>query len=138
MREFIAARRTTTAVATAFAALALAACGGGGGDGEDDDKAVRALFESHRAAHVEGDVETYCNNFSDAELKRTDIPRERCLELEPDSIKEDGAEGAKITKVKIDGNKATITYTLGGESEPETGTVVKEDGKWKVSDLTFF
>lgn len=135
MRGVPAARRSVAVLAATLSALALGACGGGG---EDDEKSVRALFDKHRSAVVSGDVEAYCTNFSKAELKRTSITIDECRRLKPDNVKHEGADGAKIESIKIKGDKATIAYVLGGSGDKETGTVVKEDGKWKVSDLTFF
>jgi hypothetical protein len=124
------------AVPVVMLALSIGTTGCGGG-GESDEDAVREAFETHAEALAAGDVEAYCESFSDAELERTGISPENCLDLDPDSLQDESAGEATITSVSIEGDEATVEYELADGSK-ETGTIVQEDGDWKVSDLTFF
>ncbi len=128
-------RRSFCAGVAIALALAVGACGGG--DEESDEDAVREAFETRAEAVASGDVEAYCEGFSDAELDRTGISLDDCLGLEADSLEDETAADATITSISIEGDEATIEYELADGSK-ETGTIVEEDGDWKVSDLTFF
>ncbi len=130
------------ALAAVVAALGLVACGGGSSGDEDEvKKTVNGIYDALGAK----DADKVCASLSERGKRevtsgspRRGKKRMTCeqvfsfgLSFAGDALKDAG--DAKVTKVEVDGSKATATVNF----RKQSGKVglVKEDGKWKVSDL---
>ena len=118
-------------------ALALAACGGGADDEDEVTSTVNGVYD----ALAEKDAKKVCDSLSKAgqrEITKTAAKGQSCeevfkvgLSFAGDALKD--AKRAEVTKVKVDGDRATASVKY----KKETGRVelVKEDGSWKLNDL---
>jgi hypothetical protein len=119
-----------------WASAALAACllaGCGGSDQSDVKSVVNQLY----AGFAERDAGKVCGSFTKS-LQR-EVARgggcERVIGLALGFTGRDAedAKNAKVTKVTVDGSKATATVRFKGHLGALGLT--KENGDWKVSDL---
>lgn len=121
--------------------LALAGCGGSGDEGE-----VRKSVEGLYAGFAERDSSKVCNSLTRAQREKvrrgaaTGRGRkpQSCeqvmgfaLAFVGDALKDAGK--AEVTKVEVEGQKATATVKFKGK--PGKLGLAKESGAWKVSDF---
>ncbi len=109
-------------VATAF----MVSCGGGSSD-------PKAVAKSFLEAQQKADYTT-AKKFCTEETKGFLDMLSSLGASVPDSIKKQEAS-AKLTlqDAKIDGEKATVGYTLSTKPDAQTLNLVKQDGKWLVA-----
>jgi hypothetical protein len=122
----------------ALAALALGACGGSG-----DEGAVKDTVNDLYAGFAEKDAGKVCDTLSREQrdaVARGGAARasgRSCAQVMGAALSYVGdaledADEAKVTKVEVDGDRATATVEFKGRSS-ELG-LAKEEGGWKVSD----
>ena len=102
--------------------LILASCGGG-----DSPKAVA---ENFLKALNKMDYETAKKYGSEDTGKLLDM-MSGFAKMMPDSAKKE--RSFEMKDEKIEGDKATVTYTESGEEGLQSLNLVKVDGKWKVA-----
>ena len=126
--------RAFLVIAAATLAVAFAACGSL--DSSDAEKTVREFAE----ATSKGDGDKFCHDLVSRDyLEKTtlatgDKATEQCV----DQIKASkgfDVKVTKITKTKVDGDKATVTAQLEyqGTKRPQVFTLHKEDGRFKLT-----
>jgi hypothetical protein len=127
------------ALACLLPVVVLAACGGGG----DDESAVRDATSSFYGALADKDGSKLCELLSESQRKAvakgggtTNGSCEQVMGLAlnfagSDDLKQ--ADQAKITKVQVDGDRATATVELKGKAG--TLGLVREDGDWRISSF---
>jgi hypothetical protein len=115
--------KTTLKMSAAVSLMALMmACGGG-----DSPKAVT---ENFLKALNKMDYETAKKYGSEDTGKLLDM-MSGFAKMMPDSAKEE--KSFEIKDEKIDGDKATVTYSQSGVEGEQAMNLVKVDGKWKVA-----
>ena len=97
-------------------AVLLAACGGGGGSSSDE---VRSTWKDAATAAAEGDGTHFCALVTSAGKRaitsQTSLPCEdsvRLLGSRLSAADKAAIRGAKITKVTVHGDDATVTYVM--------------------------
>jgi hypothetical protein len=105
-----------------FALLILTSCGGG-----DSPKSVA---ENFLKAMNKMDYET-AKKYGSEDTGRLLDMMSGFANMIPDSAKQE--KSFEIKDEKIDGDKATVTYSQSGEVGEQTLDLVKIDGKWKVA-----
>ena len=142
---------TTTKLTRSLAACAMAvslsagliACGGSGSSGDDKTKVenrVNSLYDAFSAK----DSKQICNSLTEKQKNQITKSaaksgkKQSCdkvmgfaLAFLGNQLKD--AKNAKVTDVKVDGDKATATVTYKGK-KGRLG-LSKEDGDWLVSDF---
>ena len=125
-----------TLLSGALCAAALAAgCGG------DDERDVRETLRQYVAALQQRDYQTLCDDVLSEKLVEnlrqiTTSPCETALKAVLDDVERPSIE---IRSVKIDGDTASaVARTDAANEEPSEDTIrlAKEDGRWKVFDLS--
>ncbi len=119
-----------------LALAALAGCGGG----EDDQEQVEQTVRDFVTATNERDADKFCGELVTREfLERTtgatgDQAEEECTR-QIGAIQGLELELVSIDETKIDGDTATVDVTIAaqGAERPQTLTLEKEDGDWKLS-----
>ena len=126
--------RKTGVVACILAAIALPACGGGN-DKEDAEQTVRDIA----SATTDSDGDKFCDLVTDEFLEQTtgakgDKAKDACKK-QIDSLKNADLKVTKVTKVEVDGDKATVTAELesSGQKRPQIFNLQKEDGDFKLA-----
>ncbi|WP_372791392.1 hypothetical protein [Paraconexibacter sp.] len=129
---------SVTAILAGTAALAFAGCGDdGGGSTADDEQGIQAVATK---AITTTDAEVKCVDVvTEGFVKMVYGSLEQCKKAEaPDPDDDPKPTGARMSSIKIDGDKATGIVTVeGGDSAGASGELSfeKVDGDWKVSDL---
>lgn len=126
-------------VALLALALGLVACGGGGESGED--KIVSTIEESATSTDPSICKETETTAFM--EQTNSGSGADAVKECEEETEEEDAndPDSVEVSKVKVDGGKATANVKFeGGSFDGQTAEValVEEDGDWKLDELAGF
>jgi hypothetical protein len=137
---------------TPAATEATAAAGAGGEQG------VKDMFDDYRAALVARDWDRACSHLApettqklQSNIKQLGVtsPPSDCPKLmdtlytqidkDPTAKKaiDDIAKSAKVTRVKVDGDKASVSWSakVNGQETPVTQTARIIDGEWKLIDV---
>jgi hypothetical protein len=125
--------RRAAAILAAFALLA--GCGGGDDEG-DAEQTVRDWVE----ATNERDGERWCGELVTQEFieqsigARGDEARDQC-EQQVKALKGLKLELVDVKETKVDGDEATVKVVLetGGQRQPRTFALEKDDGDWKLA-----
>jgi hypothetical protein len=142
----------TLAALTATALVALAGCGGDDSGGTttagargsgDDAAAVSTVMRDYFAALGAGDGEKACSYLSDAgrdkiESLSGDAP---CADVVSQGVESTGKEAygtAKFDEPAVDGDKATVHYTVTVAGKPVEAdqALVRQDGDWRLEAST--
>jgi hypothetical protein len=127
-----------------IAALALAACGGGGsstsGGDEEEAAIVTAIEKSATANDPSKCTEFQTQAFNEQEKGTSGA---EATEICEEEAEEQGspAKSVDVSKVKIDGEKATAEAAIGGSAlngQTVELELVKEDGDWKLNQFLQF
>ncbi len=105
-------------------------CGKGGETPADVVKAFTMKVENGDAAAKDYFSKELAAMFEDEKFKQA--MDEKTQEMKDKG----GVKELTINEEKIDGENATVTYTLtygNGETEQDTPHVIQEDGKWKMT-----
>jgi ABC-type glycerol-3-phosphate transport system substrate-binding protein len=119
-------------------ALGLAACGGGGES--DEDKITTTLENAATSTDPAVCDETQTLAFMEQTSGSNGKEAEKECEEEAKSG-EGQPDSVNITKVEVDGDKATANVEFkGGNLDGQTPEValIEEDGDWKLNELTGF
>ena len=112
------------------AVLALAACGGGGGGGSSDQDQIKSAYEQFFSGKSTVDERV-------AVLQNGERFKPLVTSFASNPLAKQAS--AKVSTVTLHGpNKATVEYVVkfGNTALPkQTGTAVRENGKWKVGYL---
>jgi ketosteroid isomerase-like protein len=124
----------TTLTALLAAALLLGACG------RSDEREVRDTLESYTKAIASKDYQALCDDLLAEELidnlRRVGAPCEIALQQ---GLKDVEKPTIVVESVKVDGDTATaVARTDAANEEPSKDTIrlAKQDGEWKIADLT--
>jgi len=120
--------RTMTFVAALLASLALAACGddnGGSESGGSDEDQIREVIALGNSLDPE-----ICDKVTDRWLENVTGGDKSDCEAQLKDSKEDAIE---VEQVSVDGDEATVTATIQGDSGRLL--LVKEDDEWKLDDI---
>jgi hypothetical protein len=133
--------------------LALVACGGSSGSSASSNKqAIAHMFVAMQSAMAKGDYAGACQWFSRRQqssivtgAKKAGLNASDCAGAFRALISTAGVSKAqlaqafgssapKIRSLKVNGNKATVTYTDkdNGKTFTETDALVKENGNWRA------
>lgn len=119
-------------------ALGLVACGG---DSESDEDKIVDVIETSATSNDPADCERLSTQ---AFLEQTQLSegKEAVESCEEDTKDSDGdSESVEVSKVEVDGSKATADAAFkGGNFDGQTLSValVEEDGDWKLDEITEF
>jgi hypothetical protein len=126
--------------------------------GSEQEHAVTEMFDDYRAALIARDWDRACGHLAPETTKKlqenikslgvTDAPSE-CTELmgtlyetidkDPAQKKtiDDVTKSAKVTDIKVDGDKASISWSakVNGVDTPITQSARIIDGEWKLIDV---
>ncbi|HEU5215623.1 MAG TPA: hypothetical protein VFU30_08785 [Gaiellaceae bacterium] len=109
------------------AVLALAACGGGGGGGSNDQAQIKSAYEQFFSGKSTVDERV-------ALLQNGRRYKALVSSFAANPLAKNAS--ATVSSVKLQGpDKANVVYVvkLGGTALPrQTGTAVRENGKWKI------
>jgi hypothetical protein len=105
-------------------ALAIVSLAAGCGGGKSDEDTIRGIVEEGNRNPV-----SICDNLTRTGLRQLGGSA-KCRELARSPDNRD--PGAKITGVRVDGDRATVKLT-GQDGARQTIHFRKEDGKWRVS-----
>jgi len=130
-------RRAGAATVVAVAVLTLGACGGGEG-APPDDEAIRTTLTTYLGAVARGDARVACDQLGEG--ARRDLVRSvRGAENCQDAVRRyrsgitreqrDQLRAAKVTAVRVDGDRATAKVLGGAES----GRLQRRDGRWVIA-----
>ncbi|HZC74387.1 MAG TPA: hypothetical protein VE220_00310 [Gaiellaceae bacterium] len=112
------------------AVLTLAACGGGGGGGSSDQDQIKSAYEQFFSGKSTVDERV-------AVLQNGERFKPLVTSFASNPLAKQAS--AKVSTVTLHGpNKATVEYVVkfGNTALPkQTGTAVRENGKWKVGYL---
>jgi hypothetical protein len=119
-------------------ALSLAACGGGGSSAEDEITEVieKVATTSDPASCTERETLNFVEQNSQAEGQAA---LKSCKEEA--EAGEETAEGAKVSNVSVNGEKATADVLFEGGSLGSQGlevALVEEEGSWKLDQIEGF
>jgi hypothetical protein len=120
--------RTMTFVAALLACVALAACGddnGGSESGGSDEDEIRQVIALGNSLDPE-----ICDKVTDRWLENVTGGSQSDCEDQLKNSKEDAIE---FEQVSVEGDKATVTATIQGDSGRLL--LVKEDDEWKLDDI---
>jgi hypothetical protein len=127
------------ALALVLSALVLAACGGD--QAAKDEAAVRDTAKALYDALADKDGGKVCDLLTASQRKavakgggRDDSTCEQVMGLALTFVAGKGledADQAKVTKVKVDGDRATATVDFKGR--PGVLGLAREDGEWRIS-----
>jgi hypothetical protein len=126
------------AVLLTLSALALSACGGGGDDAEG--KIEEAIETSATTSDPTNCTEFETENFAEQSSGASGAAAVKACEAEQKDP-EGKAESVAVSKVEVDGSKATANAAVsGGSLDNQTIEValVEEDGQWKLDELAGF
>jgi ABC-type glycerol-3-phosphate transport system substrate-binding protein len=118
--------------------LGLAACGGGGES--DEDKIVSTIETSATSTDPAVCGETQTQKFMEQTSGGSGDEAEKECEEETKNG-ESNPDSVAVSKVKVDGDKATANVKFnGGNFDGQTAEValVEADGDWKLDELTGF
>jgi hypothetical protein len=122
-----------------LAALSLAACGGGGGS-SDEDKIAETIEKAATTSDPSNCTELETQRFSEQNTEQKGKAAVKACEEEAEAGKEE-AEGASVSNVSINGDKATAQVEFEGGSlgsqELEVA-LVEEGGNWKLDQIEGF
>lgn len=130
--------RAGSLLAAAGVALAF-----GAGCGGDDGQGVRDAFGELRRAYLAQDYRALCASLSRAAKREigelghqqpTGCRRDVARNLSAAIVSPRDRPDPTIETISIDGDQATVTATLGGDS-PGHVEFVREDGAWKLAQL---
>jgi len=146
-------RATVRLAAVCLLCLGLAACGGSGNSSTASTRQqISHMFVAMQSAMARGDYPGACQWLSQrqqsaivagakkAGLKASDCAGAfRALIITAGVSKAElaqafGGQAPKISKLSVNGNQATVTYTAtdNGKTFTETDGLVKENGTWKA------
>jgi ABC-type glycerol-3-phosphate transport system substrate-binding protein len=120
-----------------LAALAVAACGGGGSSAEDE---VTEVIEQAATTKDPSNC-TELQTLRFTEQNTGEKGKAAIKSCEESAKEEEQAEEAKVTKVSVNGEKATAEAEfIGGSLGSQTLAValVEEDGDWKLDQIEGF
>lgn len=126
------------ALLTLLLSFALAACGGGGES--DEEKIVGMIETSATSTDPANCKETQTQQFMEQTSGGSGGEAVKECEKETQSG-EDNPEAVNVSKVKVEGEKATADVEFeGGNFSGQTVEValVEEEGDWKLNELTGF
>lgn len=125
-------------------AIGLAACGGGGdssGGGGEDESQIETTIETAATSTDPADCTKFATlTFMEQTTGEEGPAAEKACEEEAEEG-EGKPEGASVSNIEVDGEKATAEAEFeGGDAGGFAFTValVKEDGDWKLDELTGF
>ena len=146
-----------------MACCALAACGGGGGSGSSggggssDRQQIVSLFNGMFTAMEHGDYSRTCGYLSQRQqnnvvsgASQAGVTASSCADALTQLFKKAGITRAqlaqtfgingakrKVDSIKVNGNKATATFTVttGNETYVETDAFVREGGTWRADRI---
>lgn len=122
----------------ALAALALAACGGGGAG--DEDKITETIEKAATTSDPKNCTELETLRFVEQNSQQKGKAAVKACEEEAEAGEEE-AEGANVSHVAVDGEKATAQVEFEGGSLGSQGlevALVEEGGKWKLDQIEGF
>jgi hypothetical protein len=122
----------------ALAALTLSACGGGGSS--DEDKIAETIETAATTNDPKNCTELETLSFVEQNSQQKGKAAIKACEEEAEAGEEE-AEGANVSNVKVDGEKATAeTEFEGGSlgSQSLEVALVEEDGTWKLDHIEGF
>ena len=132
-------RRTLIA---ALIALPVAGCGGTSGDGAKDfqgeSKAVAQTIQDLEQAGSRRDGTKICRDLLASALTRQLIEAgSDCRRTVEDSLKDADAYDLEVRDVKVSGTtaRAQVRAEAGDRKQDATVALVKERGRWRISDL---
>jgi ketosteroid isomerase-like protein len=129
-------------LAVVFAGAVIVGCGdseqpaaGGGGAAAADlspEEALTAYMDAARKGDVDGMI-AVCASEEAEELREVKEAPAESQKMAIDMLKESAPADFTIEETKVEGDRATITYsgTIGGQKQTEKATLVNENG-WKV------
>lgn len=120
------------------AALAIAACGGGGGS--DEGEIVEVIEKMATTAHPSNCTGLETRRFNEQNTQRQGAAATKACEEEVEAGHEP-AKGARVSKVKVDGERATAEAEFEGGSLGSQAlelALVQEDGTWKLDRVEGF
>ena len=120
-------------------ALGLAACGGGGES--DEDKIVSMIEESATSTDPAICGETQTLSFMEQTASGSGKEAEKECETETEEEDSGDPDSVDVTKVEVDGGKATADVGFSGGSfdgQKLEVALIEEDGDWKLDELTGF
>jgi hypothetical protein len=121
-----------------LATLTLTACGGGGSG--DEDKITEVVETSATTADPSNCTELQTQRFDEQNSAQKGKAAVKACEEEAEAGEEQ-AEGAKVSNVSIDGEKATAEAKFEGGplgSQSLELALVEEDGDWKLDQIEGF
>lgn len=119
------------------AALTITACGGGGGD---EDKIVEVIEQAATTSDPSNCTELQTQRFNEQNTEQKGKAATKACEEEA-KAGEDQAEGAKVSNVSVNGEKATAQVAFEGGSLGSQAlevALVQEDGDWKLDQVEGF
>jgi len=120
-----------------LAALTISACGGGGGD---EDKIAEVIEKAATTSDPGNCTELQTQRFNEQNTEQKGKAATKACEEEAEAG-ENQAEGAKVSNVSVNGEKATAQVAFEGGSlgsqELEVA-LVQEDGDWKLDQVEGF
>jgi hypothetical protein len=117
--------RTRIALLLAIPTLALAACGG-----DSDEDQIKDIING-----VSENAETICDKSTDRLLEeQLGGDKEECKKQAAEAEEGDADGDVKDLEVKVDGDKATATFT-DNDGDDNTVDLVKEDGDWMIDKI---
>jgi hypothetical protein len=122
-----------------LAALTLTACGGGGGS-SDEDKITETIEQAATTADPSNCTELETQRFVEQNSDEKGAAAVKTCEQEAEEG-EDQAEGAKVSSVSVNGEKATAQVEFEGGSLGSQGlevALVEEGGNWKLDQVEGF
>lgn len=121
----------------AAAALTIAACGGGG---SDEDKIAEVIEKAATTADPTNCTELQTQRFNEQNSQRQGEAATKSCEEEEEGGEEQ-AEGARVSNVSVNGEKATAEVKFEGGSlgaQALDVALVQEDGNWKLDQVEGF
>jgi len=119
------------------AALAITACGGGGGD---EDKIAEVIEKAATTSDPGNCTELQTQRFNEQNTEQEGKAATKACEKEAEAG-ENQAEGAKVSNVSVDGDKATARVAFEGGSLGSQAlevALVQEDDDWKLDEVEGF
>jgi hypothetical protein len=122
-----------------LAALTITACGGGGGSSEED-KITEVIEKAATTSDPSNCTELETQRFSEQNNEQKGKAAVKACEEEAEAGKEQ-AEGADVSNVSVNGEKATAQVEFEGGSLGSQGlevALVQEGGNWKLDQIEGF